>query len=160
MIDSLPSDSRTLEIEKKRITLIRSGGDQGQLLTAMREAAGRFPEEASFQQNLKRQLETMGLVYESLAVQQALVDKEPENTARRTQLATLWAKLEHPVNAAKAREAPQAGRVEVVGRCTKGTRSKSACSASCWGEAQVSGSCEGGACRGEAECDGDRRDEA
>ncbi len=107
VIDSLPSDSRTLEIEKKRITLIRSGGDQGQLLTAMREAAGRFPEEASFQQNLKRQLETMGLVYESLAVQQALVDKEPENTARRTQLATLWAKLEHPVNAAKAREAPK-----------------------------------------------------
>jgi hypothetical protein len=105
--DGLENEAKTVAIENKRITMIRSCRDQVALLAAMGESVQRFPEEASYRQNLTRQLETMGLVYESLAVQQALVDKEPHQQLHRTQLAALWTKLEHPVNAAKAKEMPK-----------------------------------------------------
>ena len=85
--------------EKKRLELVKQGGDTGQYIVALKRAIERFPEEVTFRTDLKRQLDAMGRYYESIEVLEGLAALEPENDSHRAALEKSWQQLSHPINA-------------------------------------------------------------
>ncbi len=96
-----------LEIAKQRIAFVKQVRDQGLLMQHLELASSAFPEEQSFREERRRLLESMGLLWEALELQQELVEKDPKNASLRQALANLWKQLEHPVQADLAEQLPQ-----------------------------------------------------
>ena len=88
-----------IDLEKKRLQLVRQAVVPGRLIPALREAIRKFPKEAGFRQELRAELEKEGRYHEAIVVLQGLVELEPEQRETSRRSAGAWIRLAHPVKA-------------------------------------------------------------
>ena len=99
MDDASRANAGSVDHEKKRIALVKQGGDSVQLLETLEAAIDKFPEEISFRGEQQGLLEGMGRYRESIGVLMKLAELEPDKDAHREALQKSWQRLVHPVNA-------------------------------------------------------------
>jgi tetratricopeptide (TPR) repeat protein len=91
----------SIDLDQKRLELVRQTGDLERILTALRKASEKHPEEPSFRANLRQHLERMGRPYEAIKELEALANLEPDEDQHRANLEKAWQKLAHPIQAGR-----------------------------------------------------------